>query len=177
MRPVRTLIIGCGNLLRGDDGAGPELIRRLKERGLPDDVGCVDAGTDGMAVALRMRGVSDVVLVDACRSGNEAGTLFNLSAEDVERLPPHGGVSIHDVRWNDALAFGRLLVGGQMPRATAWLIEAANFELGASLSPAVDRAVDELADLLSAHVDPHRGGIDVTPPADFGNGCIPTPCR
>lgn len=177
MRPVGTLIIGCGNLLRGDDGAGPVLVRRFRERGLPDDVGCVDAGTDGMAVALRMRGVSDVVLVDACRSGSEAGTLFDLSADAIERLPPHGGVSIHDVRWNDALAFGRLLAGGRMPRVTAWLIEGATFELGAPLSPEVDRAVDQLVDLLLARVDPRRGGVDMTPPAGFGNGRAPTPCR
>ncbi|PMP83831.1 MAG: peptidase M52, partial [Roseiflexus castenholzii] len=35
---MKTLIIGCGNLLRGDDGVGPILIRRLWEIGLPEGV-------------------------------------------------------------------------------------------------------------------------------------------
>ena len=30
-----TLVIGCGNLLRADDGVGPVLIRHMWERGLP----------------------------------------------------------------------------------------------------------------------------------------------
>ena len=34
---TQTLIIGCGNLLRGDDAVGPILIRHLWERGLPGD--------------------------------------------------------------------------------------------------------------------------------------------
>lgn len=30
------LVIGCGNLLRGDDGVGPVLVRHLWDRGMPD---------------------------------------------------------------------------------------------------------------------------------------------
>jgi len=30
------LVVGCGNLLRGDDGVGPVLIRHLWDRGVPD---------------------------------------------------------------------------------------------------------------------------------------------
>lgn len=48
-----TLIIGCGNLLRGDDGVGPILIRRLWEIGLPEGVRVADGGTAGMDVADR----------------------------------------------------------------------------------------------------------------------------
>ena len=50
-----TLIIGCGNLLRGDDGAGPVLVRHLWEAGLPKGVHCADGGTGGMDVAFQMR--------------------------------------------------------------------------------------------------------------------------
>ena len=41
-RRTRTLVIGCGNLLRGDDAAGPVLVRRRWERGLRDGVECAD---------------------------------------------------------------------------------------------------------------------------------------
>ncbi|EUA52037.1 hydrogenase maturation protease family protein [Mycobacterium xenopi 3993] len=49
------LIIGCGNLLRGDDGVGPIMVRHLWERGMPDGVRLVDGGTAGMDVAFQMR--------------------------------------------------------------------------------------------------------------------------
>jgi hydrogenase maturation protease len=71
---TRTLVIGCGNLLRGDDAAGPVLVRRLWERGLRAGVECADGGTGGMDVAFQMRGCDHVILVDACRRvvGEEA---------------------------------------------------------------------------------------------------------
>ena len=63
----KTLIIGCGNLLRGDDAVGPVLVRRLWERGLRPGVECADGGIGGMDVAFQMRGCAWVILVDACR--------------------------------------------------------------------------------------------------------------
>ena len=41
------LIVGCGNLLRGDDGVGPVLVRHLWDRGVPDGARLVDGGTAG----------------------------------------------------------------------------------------------------------------------------------
>jgi len=85
---VRALIIGCGNLLRGDDGVGPEVVRRLTARGLPDGVGCIDAATAGIDVALWMRSVPLVIVVDACCSGSAPGTLIELRGAELEHLPP-----------------------------------------------------------------------------------------
>ena len=55
--PTDTVIVGCGNLLRGDDAAGPILVRVLAERELPPGVRLIDGGTAGMDVAFAMRGV------------------------------------------------------------------------------------------------------------------------
>ena len=157
MSGTRTLVIGCGNLLRGDDAAGPVLVRRLRERGLPPGVRCVDAGTGGMDVALQMRGVPEVILVDACRSESEPGSLFELPGEEVENLPPRSGFSLHTFRWDHAIAFGRWLLGSGYPASvTAYLIEGAGFEAGDGLSPAVDAAIDRLADLLVARFTARR---------------------
>ena len=145
----RTLLIGCGNILRGDDAAGPVLVRRLWQRGLPPGVRCADGGTGGMDVAFQMRGVPQVVLVDACRSGHRPGSLFRLPGQAVEQLPPPQGINLHAFRWDHALAFARWLLKDEYPReVTVYLIEGASFELGEPLSPEVDRAVDRLADLL-----------------------------
>jgi hydrogenase maturation protease len=142
---TRTLVIGCGNLLCGDDAAGPVLVRRLFGRGLPEGVLCIDAGTGGMDVALQMRGVTEVILVDACRSGSVPGSLFEVPGEAVEHQSP-SGVSLHSFRWDHAIAFGRWLLKDDYPqKVTAYLIEGESFEPGAGLSPAVARAVDELA--------------------------------
>ncbi len=90
---VDTLIIGCGNLLRGDDAAGPVLIRRLWEMGLPAGVRCADGGTGGMDVAFQMRGVPKVILVDAAQTGSEPGTIFRVPGHELEQLPPLTGIN------------------------------------------------------------------------------------
>ncbi len=149
-RPVQTLIVGCGNILRGDDAAGPVFIRRLWERGLPSGVRCADGGTGGMDVAFQMRGVPEVILVDACRSGAEPGSLFRVPGSELEHLPPVAGINLHSFRWDHALAFARWLLKEEYPRnVTVFLIEAGQIDFGAPLSPAVDGALRRLEELFA----------------------------
>lgn len=153
--PPRALVIGCGNLLRGDDAAGPVFVRRMWDRGLPEGIHCADGGTGGMDVAFQMRGVPRVILVDACASGSEPGTLFEVPGTEVENLPPLSGINLHAFRWDHAIAFARWLLKGDYPAdVTAYLIEGARFEVGEPLSPKVDAAVDRLVDLLLAKLTP-----------------------
>ena len=153
MTATRVLVIGCGNTLRGDDAAGPILVRRLWDRGLPPGVLCADGGTGGMDVAFLMRGVPEVILIDACRSESEPGSLFELPGEEAAELPPLTGINLHTFRWDHAIAFGRWLLKDEYPaRVTAYLIEGERFEVGEPLSPAVDAAVYRLADLLLARL-------------------------
>jgi hydrogenase maturation protease len=96
-----------------------------------------------------MRGVAEVILVDACQSGSDPGAVFEVPGSEVENLPPLTGISMHAFRWDHAIAFGRWLLKDDYPESvTAYLIEGKNFEVGEGLSPAVDRAVDQLVDRL-----------------------------
>ena len=129
--PAHTLIIGCGNILRGDDAVGPVLVRHLWERGLPDGVICADGGTGGMDVAFKMRGMRHVILVDACATGATPGTLYRVPGEALEELPPLDGINLHAFKWNHALAFARWLLKDDYPQDVAvYLIEAATLDSG-----------------------------------------------
>jgi len=143
---IRTLIIGCGNILRGDDAVGPTLIRHLWEMGLPAGVHCADGGTGGMDVAFQMRGVPEVILVDASKSGSEAGAIFQVPGNELEHLPPLTGIHTHAFRWDHALAFGRWLLKDEYPKnITVYLIEGTSFAFGEPLSEPVERAMKSLA--------------------------------
>jgi hydrogenase maturation protease len=156
---AQRLVIGCGNLLRGDDAAGPLVVRRLRDRLRPADLCCLDAGTAGLDAAFAMRGAAEVTIVDACRSGAEPGTILELSADDLDDIQSSVGLSIHDLRWSDALALGRLLPGEDAPASLRiWLVEGATFETGGPLTPAVDQAVDALVERLLAGPGPTACG-------------------
>ena len=144
-----TLVIGCGNLLRGDDAVGPLLVRRMLERGLPPGVEVADGGTSGMDVAFRMRGVGKVILVDAATTGGEPGTLYRLTGADVETLPPLEGINLHAFRWDHALAIARWALKDEYPaEVEVYLIEAGSLEFGDRLTAEGEAAMDRLADAL-----------------------------
>jgi hydrogenase maturation protease len=138
------LIIGCGNLLRGDDGVGPVLVRRLFELGLPPGVRLADGGTAGMDVAFAMDGAGEVIIVDACKSGGVAGEIFELPGEEIE-TPPLEGINLHAFRFDHAIAFGRWLLKDKYPKkVTVFLIEAKQFAAGDNLSEPVREAMEKL---------------------------------
>lgn len=149
--PAQCVVIGCGNLLRGDDAVGPILIRHLWERGVPDGVVLVDGGTAGMDVGFKMRGAGHVVLVDASATGSVPGTVFRVPGEEVEQLPPLSGLHSHAFRWDHALAFAHWLLGDEYPRkVTVFLVEAADCSPGADLTPEVDTAMRRVIGFVNA---------------------------
>lgn len=145
------LVVGCGNLLRGDDGVGPVLVRHLWERGVPDGARLVDGGTAGMDVAFQMRGAARVVIIDACMTGSAPGTVFKVPAAELVELPPLQGLHSHSFRWDHAIAFARWALGQACPDdITVYLIEADGVELGADLSAPVTAAMEEVIGHLEA---------------------------
>jgi hydrogenase maturation protease len=149
------VVVGCGNVLRGDDGAGPECVRLLVEGGLPVGVTAIDAGTSGADVVLGMRGANRVILVDACQSGRPPGSLVSLTAAELAGIATTGPLDIHAFRWIDAVRLSRALAGDQPgPTVSVWLVEGAHFAPGSGLSPTVAAAVSRLAAEIRAAFEP-----------------------
>ncbi|MGE0219589.1 hydrogenase maturation protease [Mycolicibacterium sp.] len=143
------LVIGCGNLLRGDDGVGPVLVRHLWERGVPAGAKLVDGGTAGMDVAFQMRGARRVVIVDAAATGTAPGTVFRVPGEEFAELPPLQGLHTHSFRWDHAIAFARWALGEDCPTdITVFLIEVAGVEMGAELSAPVTAGMEQVIDVI-----------------------------
>lgn len=151
-----TLVIGCGNPLRGDDAAGVEVVRQLATRPLPPQVRLLDAGTSGLEVTLAMRDAARIYFIDAANAADAAtvcpGRIHEIAPEDLPGFdnPPAGGLSIHTIRWDHALALARTLAANRpLPPVSCYLIEGSTFDHGAPLSPAVAAAAKRLADVLS----------------------------
>lgn len=75
-----TLILGCGNILLGDDGFGPRVVESLRQRyTIPEDVAVLDAGTGVgeilLDVALSPLKPQRIALVDVLDCGQHAGAI------------------------------------------------------------------------------------------------------
>jgi len=66
---TRILIVGFGNPLAADDGAGPAVVARLLEMNPPAGVRCEDGGSDSLRLPTLWRGEREIWLVDAVARG------------------------------------------------------------------------------------------------------------
>jgi hydrogenase maturation protease len=146
-----TVVIGCGNPNRSDDGVGPEVVRALRGRGIASaDVRLLDAGTDGMAVIFAARGCRTLIIIDACRSGSGAGAIFEVPGAELEQQY-QPSLNLHDFRWDHALHAGRMLLRDDFPTdVTVLLVEVESIDFGVGLSPAVSDAAAKVVDRVEA---------------------------
>ena len=88
----RVVIVGVGNLLKGDDGLGPALVQRLRDR---VSAVCIDAGTapENFTGAIKKEAPDTVLIVDAADLGKAPGQYQLLEKEDIARI----GFTTHDI--------------------------------------------------------------------------------
>jgi coenzyme F420 hydrogenase subunit delta len=83
-----TLILGCGNILFGDDGFGPAVVNRLTEQyDIPENVYVMDVGTGIrkllFTLCLSPELPENILIIDAVDKGKRPGEIFELTLEDV----------------------------------------------------------------------------------------------
>jgi hydrogenase maturation protease len=136
---VTALVLGIGNDWRGDDDAGLEVARRLREAGLR----ALEQTGDPATLLDAWNGEDHVILVDAVRSGAAPGTIHRLDARAVCLPAALFGASTHGVGVAEAIELARCL--GRLPeRLELYGIEGKRFTVGGGLEPEVRRAVGEV---------------------------------
>lgn len=89
----RMLVAGFGNVLRGDDGFGVEVVRRLQHGGTPQGTVCLEVGTGGVALVQELMTPYDrLVIVDAMTRGGKPGDVYVLR---VDGVGPARSVDMH----------------------------------------------------------------------------------
>lgn len=139
-----TVVIGVGNTIFSDDGAGVHAARLLqRDPRLPPHINILDGGTIGLELLPYVADATRVLVLDAMDGGEAPGTLMRMSASDllrnsVSRTAHQLGV----VDLITALALvasyrQEIIVLGVQPAFTGW---------GTVLSVEVKRALDSLVE-------------------------------
>ena len=134
-----TVVVGVGNEWRRDDAAGLLVARRLRGAGFQ----VLEQEGEPTALLDAWQGAEHAVVVDAVRSGAQAGTIHRIDGL-AERLPVElFRGSTHAFSVAEAVELGRAL--DRLPRSLLiYGIEGGDFAAGKGLSPEVERAVDAL---------------------------------
>jgi hydrogenase maturation protease len=146
-----TIVLGIGNVERGDDGAGRAVARFLRHM-LGDRVEIIEQDGEATALLARLEGAACAYIIDACMSGAPAGTVHRIDA-NLSALPQASSdLSTHGFGLAAAVELGRSL--GQLPaRTIVYAIEAECFEAGAPLSGPVAAATVVVADRIRSEIE------------------------
>lgn len=94
------VILGCGNILFGDDGFGSSVAERLEKCGLlPEHASVIDAGTSVREILfdfiLSEQRPRKIIVVDAVDASRKPGEIFKIDLEEIpenkiDDFTPHG---------------------------------------------------------------------------------------
>jgi len=143
-------VVGVGNPFRGDDGAGLEVARRLRET-LPEGVEVLEREGEPTGLMDALEGAEAVWLVDAVASGAPAGTVHRLDATERELPADVFRASTHAFGLAEAVELARAL-GKLPPSVVVYGIEGRRFEAGEGLTPEVEAAARRVATLVGEEV-------------------------
>ncbi len=162
------LVAGIGNLFLGDDGFGPEVVRRLMERGPgTPEVRIVDYGIRGMHLAFDLLDdCAALILVDLLPVGSEPGavTVLEVGADQL-------GSGDFDAHGMNPVAVLSTLgdLGGELPPTYLVGCRPLTVEEGIGLSTPVEAAVPEAVAAVTGLVA-RLSGADRTESAPTGRG-------
>lgn len=145
---LRTVVLGLGNPLMGDDRVGLIALNHLEDDWfLPRSVSLVDGGTWGLTLLPVVEAADRLLVLDAIDIGTDPGTIVRLDGAEVPRVLGQK-LSPHQIDLREVLALAELR--GTLPRELLALgIQPERVELLTELSPAVEARVGELVELAA----------------------------
>ncbi len=144
----KTLIIGIGNSLMTDDGAGVHVIDALQQLDLPANVELMDGGTLGFTLLESVENAERLIVVDAANLGADPGTVQSFENEAMDAyLSNCRRSSVHEVNLMDVMSAAKFR--GTMPLDYALVgIQPAEVDWGSEPTEAVARGVEEAVQII-----------------------------
>ena len=142
LNPAKIVIVGIGNILKGDDGAGPQLCNILKDKIAAE---IIDAGStpENYIAKIIKRSPAKLLIIDAVDFVAAPGTVKIFDIKDLSKfllsthsLSPH--LFIEAIR--SEIDVEVIFIG----------IQPANLQLGQGLSKQVSDAIAVLADNITS---------------------------
>lgn len=115
LNPMKTLVVGLGNPILGDDGVGWKVAEEVKQR-LPHDtpaaVECLSLG--GISLMERLIGYDQAILIDAFALDEPIGSILVLKLSDLPNYSAFHTTNTHDTSLQNAIELGKAM-GAKLP--------------------------------------------------------------
>ena len=139
---LRIGVLSVGNVLMGDDGIGPFVLKILESRyEFPSNVTLHDLGTPGLGITSFFADYDVIILIDAVSAKGRPGDVRLYRKQQLVRVPIPQRVSPHDPALVEALLFAEF--SGKCPQEVLLVgVVPAVTELGCRISELALRAVE-----------------------------------
>ena len=148
MNKDKLLVIGLGNLLMGDDGAGIHVINELRKQNMPEEVDIIEGGTGGVELIDILASSRTVIVIDAITTHGNNITGVRLFSPDAFIFDKEdNGYSLHDVELTSVLRLMRAL-DLEIPEIKIVGIPAVDISPRIGLSEECSRVIPEAVELI-----------------------------
>lgn len=135
------LVLGVGNILLMDDGAGVHALRILELEKWPPNITFMDAGTSTQDIFFIFQEYNRVLILDCVQGFQPPGSLYRLTEKDLLSNEEQK-LSLHDIGIIDSLLMAELY--GKRPEEVIILgIEPACIGWGMKMTPIVTLAMKD----------------------------------
>jgi hydrogenase maturation protease len=156
---TRILVLGLGNPLMGDDGAGVIGLAELERLfDIPVDVERLDGGVLGLQLLGRVEGVGRLLVLDAVSAGQPPGTVMRLGVDQIRQVFSQK-LSMHQMGFNEVLAAASMR-GRRPPHLMVIGMQPLVIEPGLGLSPPASAAMPEFVDMAAQELTSWGVGLE-----------------
>lgn len=149
---IPMLVLGLGNVLCTDDGAGVAALHAmLREWDVAPGVVALDGGTLGLALLPLVERAERLLLLDAIGADGDPGAPVRIEGEDVAAAV-YERLSVHQIGVGDLLG-GAAILGRYPGRVVIVGVVPGSTELGLGCTPPVADAIPDLVRRAVAELD------------------------
>ena len=141
-------VIGLGNTLLADEGAGIHTVRLLKEMLNGEPVDLIEAGTPGMGLLHHLQDREKVIFVDSGNCGLEPGEFRRFRPHEATSRKQAKGHSLHDYDLLSMLQWAKEIGVTGTIDLVIFCIQAAELKMSEEVSIPVKRSMTDLADQI-----------------------------
>lgn len=143
----RVIVLGVGNVLLSDEGAGVHAVQKLKERISHPEIEIIDGGTLGLDLLPYFERAEKLVIIDCARGGGKPGSIYRFGIESLKRERHSLKLSLHDFNLVDVINLAEAL-NVKLPEMVFYGIEPKSFDVGEKPTYEVEQAIEKVVQMI-----------------------------
>jgi hydrogenase maturation protease len=143
-------ILGVGNELLSDEGAGIHVIRELQKMDSLPEIEIIEGGTDGFGLLNIITDTDYLIVIDSVKGGGKPGSIYRFGIKDAPACPDLFKTSVHQIGILEVIHLSGLI--GKTPETVVIGIEPKVLSRGMELSPEIKEKIPRIISLVKGEI-------------------------